>query len=75
MTTTSDAKTKKPTWFCQNCGGHDVRHDATVQWNPETEDWDVLAVHDNAWCEPCSQTEESDITFAVPSEPDAEQEA
>lgn len=46
-------------YFCRRCGSRDVRHDAIVQWDPSTEDWNVLDVLDEAWCEDCQQEDNS----------------
>ncbi|HRO59382.1 MAG TPA: hypothetical protein PKZ27_02960 [Rhodocyclaceae bacterium] len=45
---------KKETWFCANCGGLDIRHDAVVQWDPDAEEWTVLDVLDGMWCDACA---------------------
>lgn len=45
---------QKETWFCVRCGSLDIRHDATVQWDPEAHDWVVLDVQDHTWCEDCA---------------------
>ncbi len=44
---------EKQTWYCARCGSHDIRHDATAQWDRETETWTVLDVLDATWCHPC----------------------
>lgn len=43
----------KETWFCAQCGSLDIRHDAVVRYNPETQDYELLSVLDNDWCEDC----------------------
>lgn len=45
--------TKQETWHCAACGSRDIRHDAVVQWDAAREDWVVLDVLDDAWCEDC----------------------
>ncbi len=45
--------TKQKTWHCAACGSRDIRRDAIVQWDAAREDWVVLAVLDDAWCEDC----------------------
>lgn len=62
---------KAETWFCRNCGGLDIKHDATVSWNPDRQDWDVIDVQDNHWCEACLPSEESDPVFGIPGDGNA----
>lgn len=46
-------ESKKPGWRCSYCGSTEIHHDATAQWNPETEDFEIVAVYDNHWCADC----------------------
>ncbi|MEJ5209465.1 hypothetical protein [Denitratimonas sp. CY0512] len=45
---------KKPGWFCVTCGAEEVFHDAQVRWCRDTQDWEVVAVLDDHWCEACA---------------------
>lgn len=60
----------KETWYCAECGSHEVHHDAVVQWNAETEEFDIVAVLDGTWCNKCSEQfgNEGAPTFGVPPE-------
>ena len=42
---------KKPGWFCGTCGEEEVFHDAQVRWCRDTQEWEVVAVLDDHWCE------------------------
>lgn len=42
------------TWYCQECGSTDVRHDAVAVWNPKTNAYEVVCVFDDTWCEDCA---------------------
>ncbi len=41
------------TIHCETCGSEDVRRDASVEWNPELQTWEVVVVYDAADCEDC----------------------
>jgi len=63
--------TKQKTWHCAACGSRDIRRDAIVQWDADREDWDVLDVLDDAWCEDCMGKNWADAgepSFGVPDE-------
>lgn len=45
---------------CGHCGSADVWTDANAEWNPDLQDWVLLNVFDNAYCEECS--EETSLT-------------
>lgn len=47
--------TVKETWFCADCGSLDIRHDAIAVFNPDTEEYEVIAVLDETWCESCME--------------------
>jgi len=38
---------------CSTCGSTNVRRDAQVAWNTDTQDWELTAVFDHADCEDC----------------------
>ena len=62
---------RKETWFCHKCGSTNIQHDAIVKYNPETGDYEVVNVLDDAWCEDCMSedwTDSGDPTFGIPSE-------
>ncbi|MBJ6984013.1 hypothetical protein [Luteimonas sp. MC1750] len=42
------------TWYCQDCGCRDIRHDAIARFDPEEQAWEVLSLLDNNWCESCT---------------------
>lgn len=48
---------------CAECGGDDVRRDATAAWNVETQEWELCGVMDQGYCEnegaPCQGEEVS----------------
>ncbi len=44
---------KMKTFVCSNCGGKNVLRDATAEWCDETQEWEMVAVQDNAYCEDC----------------------
>lgn len=48
-----DPPAQKQTWFCTHCGSREIHHDATVIWNEDREDWDVVHVHDGMACTAC----------------------
>ena len=50
----------KGMWKCGECGSLDIRHDAVVQWNPITEEFDILGVLDSRWCETCQENHNDD---------------
>lgn len=57
------------TWFCTKCGSFDIRHDGIVQWDPQHETWEVIAVLDDAYCAECQERDLNDPgapTFGVP---------
>lgn len=47
---------ERDTWYCENCWGFDVRHDATVKWDGATQSWSVVGVLDDAKCECCGDS-------------------
>ena len=59
---------KQETWYCAQCGGTDIRHDAIVQWNNQTGDWELLSVLDDDWCEDCEEqrNDPGEPVFGVP---------
>ena len=38
---------------CKTCGSEDVRANADVMWNKDTQQWEVVAVYQNTDCEKC----------------------
>ncbi|WP_199097166.1 hypothetical protein [Dyella sp. ASV21] len=60
----------KETWYCNTCGGLDVRHDAVARYNPETSEFDNIAVLDDTWCEDCMEASSGenvgDPAFGIP---------
>lgn len=72
---------QKETWFCRECGGLNILHDAVAKWNPETEMFEVEGVLDGTWCEDCIAEANSidvagDPVFGIPGsteEDDAEE--
>jgi DNA-directed RNA polymerase subunit RPC12/RpoP len=40
---------------CSVCGSYDVRRDADATWNVEKQEWELIAVYDNATCEHCGK--------------------
>lgn len=38
---------------CAHCGSDDVMRDAWAVWNEETQQWELGAVFDAAFCEKC----------------------
>ena len=48
---------KKVKMVCETCGGEDVRRDASVAWDTETQTWELVAVYDSATCETCDTDE------------------
>lgn len=40
-------------WQGRMCGGDKIHHDATVIWNQDRGDWDVVLVHDAMACTSC----------------------
>ncbi|WP_062353842.1 hypothetical protein [Pseudoxanthomonas mexicana] len=59
---------ERETWFCATCGSRDIRHDAIVQYDPESGEFDVLSVLDGTWCEACEEHRpgQGEPTFAIP---------
>lgn len=47
------ATTKRIDIYCRHCGSRRVFRDATAAWNVETQQWEMVTVHDNADCEDC----------------------
>lgn len=41
------------TIHCTHCGSADVRRDASVAWNAEVQEWEIVAIFDAADCESC----------------------
>jgi hypothetical protein len=40
---------------CEHCGSEEVTRDAWAQWNAETQDWELGAVFDYAYCHRCQR--------------------
>lgn len=57
----------KETWYCNECGSLDIRHDAVAWFNPETEVYEILGVLDESWCEDCGEQNGSPV-FGTPAE-------
>jgi hypothetical protein len=38
---------------CEHCGSEHVTRDAWAEWNVETQDWQLGAVFDYAYCHRC----------------------
>lgn len=61
------------TWHCAECGSRNIQHDAIVQWNSTTEEFDVVSVLDGTWCEDCmgrdpTRENEGSPVFGIPPE-------
>lgn len=39
---------------CDKCGSVDIRWDAVVEWSELNQDFAIVDILDNCWCEPCS---------------------
>lgn len=47
--------TQKPLkMICRYCGSDDVVRDACAEWCPETQQWVLRSVYDNADCNSCN---------------------
>lgn len=59
---------ERETWFCATCGSRDIRHDAVVQYDPKSGEFDVLSVLDGTWCEACEEQRpgQGEPIFAIP---------
>ena len=60
--------TERETWWCETCGSRDIRHDAVVQFDPDSGEFDVLSVLDGVWCEACEEHSagQGDPAFSIP---------
>ena len=63
----------KETWYCAKCGSLDIRHDGILQWDTEGQDWKVLDVLNDTWCQACAGRaatfdDKGDPTFGQPPE-------
>jgi len=38
---------------CANCGSSEVRKDAWAAWDLNTQQWDLAAIYDHAYCLDC----------------------
>lgn len=47
--------TKKLDMVCSKCGSHNVLRDAYVEWNVETQDWEIRNVFDASICDDCGE--------------------
>ena len=59
--------TKKVRIICADCGSDDVRRDADVAWNCNTQEWELCAIYDQGSCEACGDEvslEEEEIADA-----------
>lgn len=43
-------------WYCGNCGGESIHHDAIVSWNSKSQKWVVESVLDDSWCHDCMES-------------------
>ncbi len=50
----------KEIWFCRKCGGTDIRQDATVRYDPSIEDFEIVRILVEVWCEDCMQQNRDD---------------
>jgi len=41
------------TIHCTQCDGQNIRADASAEWNPELQMWELVTVFDNTDCEDC----------------------
>ncbi len=41
------------TLHCSDCSSEDVQRDCWAAWNAELQTWEVVSVHDHAWCNTC----------------------
>ena len=44
---------KKIKMVCHTCGSTEVRRNADVRWNYDKQEWEIVAIFDNATCEKC----------------------
>lgn len=42
-----------PQYVCKACGSTDVRRDAWAEQNPDTGEWELSELFDNAICQTC----------------------
>jgi len=42
------------TWYCADCGSREIHHDAAVKWDPATDEYQVITVHDGTTCVTCA---------------------
>lgn len=61
---------KLPGWYCAECGSTEIHHDAIAQWNPEKQEFDVIAVLDDHWCYDCQERDINDPGTPVWGVPD-----
>lgn len=66
----------KDTWFCTECGGFDILHDAVAKWDADTEEYKVVDVQDATWCHDCLKESGGDDngspTWGIPGEEEEE---
>lgn len=43
----------KSTWKCADCGGKNIHHDATVVWNDDKGDYDIVDIKEGMECIDC----------------------
>ena len=51
----SESTTTEPRvdYVCSNCGSEGVTRDANAVWSTETQEWELEAVFDQAFCRDC----------------------
>lgn len=48
-----DREEPKLRMICEECGSSLVTRDAWAEWNEETQDWQLGAIYDFAFCHDC----------------------
>lgn len=49
--------------ICADCGSEEVRRDAWVSWNTETQEWELCSVFDESYCEDCEGTTLKEVSL------------
>jgi hypothetical protein len=49
-------KMQKITYVCTECGSDDIRKDAVVAWDVETQTWVLTSIFDNSDCCSCGNS-------------------
>ena len=48
-------------YVCRNCGSDDLSYTATAVWNISTQKFEIIAIHDDCYCEECQSQVSDDI--------------